>query len=296
MMAAVLNRGRRRSTLISAVVIVSGFGIIAAMIVSCAPKTVTVELPPAQMTVQPRPCVPHSLTLDSTATRYALIAWNPGCPQERVMRGFNVYVSRTPLVSQYPDTILPGSIRPFNGEVYPGDTLGNPNRETFALENIPNAVRQYVHVRVVNADDGLSLPSNEIEVVCYQQRTVELAASFSGAHDGYSFRKDTYCRTDDLDNDLYFYSKDGENFLCSPSRLGPVNRTTRLYAAGEGKSPAQLGAPSGESAERVPIRPGHNIILETADGDMVGIRIRRIDTAEGNAKIVFDYLLRPGSN
>lgn len=245
--------------------------------------------------VQPQPCVPHNLILDSIATRYALIAWNPGCPQERIMRGFNIYVSATPLISRYPDTILPVSLQPFNHEIYPGDTLGNPDRETFDLKDIPNAVKNYVHVRIVNADGGLSLPSNEIEVICYQQGIVELAASFAGAHDGYCFGKDAYCRTDDLDNDIYFYSKNGDNFLCSPSRLGPVNRATRLYAAGEGKSPAQLGAPSGESAERVQIWPGQNIILETADGDRVGIRIKRIDATAGDATIVFDYLLRPGS-
>lgn len=292
----VIAPGRRRSTRSGRHVGIVGLGVIALAIVSCGPpKTVTVA-PPVEQTVQPRPCLPHDLTLDSTATRYALLAWNPGCPQERAMRGFNIYVSAAPLVPRYPDTVLPESVQPFNHEIFPGDTLGNPDRETFALENIPNATRQYVHVRVVNSTGGLSLPSNEIEVVCYQQGTIELAASFSGAHDGYSFRKDLFCRTDDLENDIYFYSKDGNDYLCSPSRLGPVNRTSKLYPAGEGKSPAQLGRPSGQPAERVRINSGRNIILETADGDIVGIRVKRIDDSEKNAKVVFDYLLRPGSN
>jgi len=269
--------------------------LIATVVVSCGPpKSVTVSPPPSQPTEKPQPCIPRDLTLDSTASRYALIAWDPGCPQERIMRGFNIYASASPLVVRFPDTILPSSIRPFNRDVYPGDTLGNPKRETYALENIPNAVRQYVHVRVVYTDGSLSLPSNEIEVICYQQGRVELAASFSGSQDGFSFRKDVYCRANDLDNDVYFYSKDGDGFLCSPSRLGQVNRTSKLYPAGKGQLPAALGQPSGQPTDRMQIRPYQDLIVETADGDIVGIRIRKIDTAGPAPKLVFEYLLRPG--
>jgi hypothetical protein len=293
----VFDRGRRwraRMLSVAQTLFLCGFGLVAVVIVSCAPpKTVAVTPPPSVPTEKPQPCVPRNLTLDSTGGGYALIAWDPGCPQERILRGFNIYVSSTPLNPRYPDTVLPASIQPFNRGVYPGDTLGDPNRETFALENIPNAVRQYVHVRVVYTDGRLSIPSNEIEVICYQQGVVELAASFSGSRDGFIFRKETYCRTDDLDNDLYFYSKNGEDFFCSPSRLGQVNRVMRLYPAGKGIMPANLGRPSGPSSDRIKIRPDENIIAETADGDIVGIRVKQIDNSGKTPKISFEYLLRP---
>lgn len=265
------------------------------VVISCGPpKSVSIAPPPTVPTEIPRPCIPRNLTLDSTSDGYALIAWDPGCPQERILRGFNVYVSSTPLNRRFPDTILPPSIQPFNNEVYPGDTLGNPNRETFALENIANAVPHYIHVRVVYIDGRLSMPSNEIEVICYQQGTVELTASFSGSRDGFSFRKNAYCRTDDLDNDIYFYSKNGQDFLCSPSRLGEVNRNTKLYPAGEGIVPADLGRPSGASSDRIEIRPDRNLIVETTDGDVIGMRIKQIDNSGSTPKIIFEYLLRPG--
>jgi hypothetical protein len=270
-----------------------GFGLITLAAISCAPpKSITVAPPPPAVE-KPQPCVPRNLTLDSTASGYALIAWDPGCPQERIMRGFNIYVSSSPLTTRFPDTVLPPTIQPFNHDVYPGDILGNPQRETYALENIPNAVRRYVHVRVVYTDGGLSVPSNEIEVTCYQQGRVDLAASFSGSKDGFNFRKNAYCRTDDLDNDVYFYSKNGDNFLCSASRLGPVNRADKLYPAGEGQPAVALGRPSGQPTDRVSVRPGRNLILETVDGDTIVIRILDVNTAGSTPTLTFEYVLRP---
>jgi hypothetical protein len=294
-----LRQGRRRPTLLASVLqifVLLGLGLTITVVVSCGPpKSVTIPLPPSQPTEEPQPCIPRNLTLDSTSSKYALIAWDPGCPQERIMRGFNIYVSTSPLATRFPDTLLPSSIQPFNKDIYPGDTLGNPKRETYALENIPNAVRQYVHVRVVYTDGSLSLPSNEIEVICYQQGRVELEASFSGAQDGFNFRKGGYCRADDLDNDVYFYSKDGDNFLCSPSRLGQVNRVSELFPAGEGHPPDSLGRPTGQPRDRLQMRPDQNLIIETADGDIVGIRIWKTDTTGAAPKLAFEYLLRPGA-
>ncbi|MDD4050430.1 MAG: hypothetical protein PHR28_00845 [candidate division Zixibacteria bacterium] len=295
----IVHQGRRWPTLIASIariLILGGLSLIAVIIISCGPpKFVTVTPPPSQPTEESQPCIPRNLTLDSTASRYALIAWDPGCPQERIMRGFNIYVLTSPLAARYPDTILPSSIQSFNKDIYPGDTLGNPQRETYVLENIPNAVRQYVHVRVVYIDGSLSRPSNEIEVICYQQGRVELAASFSGSRDGFIFRKDAYCRTDDLDNDIYFYSKNGDDFLCSPSRLGQVSRDSKLYPSGEGQPPAALGWPSGQLTDRVQVRPDQNLVIETADGDIVGIRVRKIDTSGSARELIFEYLLRPGA-
>jgi hypothetical protein len=242
-----------------------------------------------------RRCIPHSLTLDTATSRFARIAWNPGCPGTRVMRGFNIYLSPVPLADKYPGRDLPESIPPFNDKTYPGDTIGDPNRETYACEEIENATVYYAHVRAIYNDNSLSEPTNEIEVIAYPQGEIDLGVSFSGDNDGFSFAGDSYCRTDDLENDVYFYHKDGKDYLCSPSRLGPVNRTTRIYIDGESTSLGEVSeiSPRGEYAERVELRLHGIYILTTEEGYPAKLWVKEITGTGDQRRIICEYLFRP---
>jgi len=233
--------------------------------------------------------------LDSTATSYALIAWNPGCPGVRILRGFNIYVTEKPVAASYPGSEIPSQFQPYNREVYPGDTLGNPERESYAIEGIDNATRYYVHVRDVYTDGSQSPPSNEIPLVVYAQGQFSLTPSYSGDHDGFDFKTGKYCRTDDMNNDIYFYSKDGEDFLCSPARLGPVNRDTRIFAAGTGAPPEDWATmkPNDDFDERVRLQEGGVYILNTADGYPVKLEVLAMTGNGDKRQISFDYIYKP---
>jgi hypothetical protein len=252
--------------------------------------------PPSQYKAdESKRCVPHSLTLDKISNRYAVIAWNPGCPGTRILRGYNIYLSPVPLTEQHPRYELPQSIKPFNREIYPGDTVGDPNRETYECEDISNATVYYAHVRTVYNDNSLSLPTNEIEVVSYAQGEIELAVSYSGKQDGFSFEKNNYCGTDDIENDIYFYSKDGKDYLCSPLRLGPVNRPTKIYPAGEGSTLGNISdiRPSGDPLEKVELRKGGIYIIITEEDYPVKLRAAEITGSGDDRKIRFEYIYKP---
>jgi hypothetical protein len=255
---------------------------------SCAPpKKVDLD--------ESRLCKPQDLTIDSIANNYTRIAWNPGCPGIRVMRGFNIYLSPVPQVSKYTGRELPKNIRAFNSEIYPGDSEGKLNRETYEIENIDNATRYYVHVRAVYNDGSLSVPSNEIELLIYQQGTIELDVSYSGNQAGYSFVKDRPCKTDALENDIYYYHKDGIDYICSPSRIGPVNRNNKIYAAGSGNQqpdPDNLNV-EGNSVDRIAVIPGQNLLIDTEEDYKVGLFIVGFEGAESDRRVVFEYFYKP---
>jgi hypothetical protein len=258
------------------------------VLVSCGPPT-AVDIS------ESKPCLPRDLMLEKTANNYALIAWDPGCPGTRIMRGFNIYLSPVPLAKKYPGSELPATIEPFNQEIYPGDTLGNPNRETFECQDIENARAYYAHVRAVYSDNTLSPPTNEIEIITYPQGTIKLGVSYSGNDDGFSFAKSSYCGTDDLENDLYFYHLDGQDFLCSPARIGPVNRKTQIYVGRQDmtiKDIQELVADN-KPSEKVQLRRNGVYFLITEDGYPARLRLIDIKGTENDRTAVFEYRYRP---
>lgn len=257
---------------------------IAILLIACGPKT-GVDLSEVNL------CNPHSLKIDSTGSHYTRIAWNPGCPGIRIMQGFNIYLSPTPIVSQYSGRSLPESIKPYNAELYPGDPEGNEKYETFEIKNISLAEKYYAHIRVVNSDGTLSLPSNEIEIVQMPQGIINLGSSYSGNNDGFSFEKDSYCGTDDIENDLYFYTKDGIDYLCSPARISAVNRANKIYPAGQGESLGDVSkiTSRGESSEKIAMSPGSIFVIETEDGYFATLRLIRMTGTGENRSAEFEY-------
>lgn len=210
------------------------------------------------------------------------------------MRGFNIYYSPTPLVGRYPGRELPDNIAPYNNEIYPGALDATPDREFFEFEDIPLGQLFYVHVRVVNSDRSLSLPSNEIKMVCFPQGELDLAVSYSGDEAGFSFITDGHCNTDAVVNDLYFYSKDGNDYLCSPSRISDVNRQNKIYTAGKAETLGDTEniSPVGSPAEKVELIPGTIYIIETEDGHFAKLRLVRMTGDGDNRRAVFEYFFR----
>jgi hypothetical protein len=265
-------------------------GIAALLLYACAPS---VKEPGTEFKTI---CHPHDLAVDSLGSSYIKIAWNPGCPKNRVMAGYNVYVSQLPLTLSYPGTELPDSIRPVNDLPYPGDDQGLLNRETYEIEKgITDGVRYYIHVRVVYADGSVSAPSNEIQAVSRPEGTLQLQLSFTGNRDGFNFETNSYVRADDSDNDIYFYHKDGSDFLCSPSRLGPINRETRLSRLGPAISIRDFGevdAPD-ETQECVQLTPQTMYLVVTAKNTYAKLFVRGFEGTGDNRHLIADYVYQP---
>ena len=144
--------------------------------------------------------------------------------------GYNIYISREPLVAKYPDTTIASTVETYNVTPFPGDTNPEDEIEYFDATKLDNGVKYFVSVRVVYPDRSVSKPSNEVIAVCGPRGEIELAIRFNGEHDGFSFEENQYVNADGISNDLYFFSKDGVDYLASPKRLdGFINVDDQVF-------------------------------------------------------------------
>lgn len=257
-------------------------------LLSCGPKQ-------AIETEAQYSCQPRGLVIESISSKYAKIAWNPGCRGTRILRGFNIYLLPEPLDQMSSNGELPDGIEPFNKLIFPGDTESNPNRETYEIRGIENSVIYFAHVRTVNSNGSLSKPSNEIELVCIAKGEIALGLSHTGSNDGFSLAKAEYCSTNDLANDFYVFENDSWFYLCSPSRLSPVNRNTRIYDLG---SANQLGdlpidSPVGEGEEKVRAVNMGLYLIVTEEGHQAKLRMKYASGNGNKKRIYFEYIYKP---
>ena len=260
----------------------------------CAPaaRKAPVETKPPVETAR---CLPHDLTVDSLDNHYARIAWNPGCPETRILRGFNIYLSRKPSPENRNSRAKDMAI-PYNETVYPGDAEGRADRESFEFRDLTLSTRYFARVRAVYDDSTFSPPTNEVEIIGYPQGAITLAESYFGRQDGFSFEKNDYCKTDAMENDLYYYSKDGRNFLCSPLRISRVNRKTEIFTTDKQGTLADLAhiEPRGKGLDKAEIFPGTILLIKTATGNRAALRIVKcVDAGVVRETTIQYYYLSP---
>ena len=140
--------------------------------------------------------------------------------------GYNIYISTEPLAANYPGVEIDPSVPIYNATPFPGDTDPDDGIENFEATHLDNGVRYFVTVRVVYPDQTVSRPSNEVVAVCGAKGDIELSVRYQSEQDGYSFELNKYVRADAIENDLYFFSKDGVDYLASPNRLDGFIRST----------------------------------------------------------------------
>ncbi|UCE24931.1 MAG: fibronectin type III domain-containing protein [Candidatus Zixiibacteriota bacterium] len=229
-------------------------------------------------------CIPEDLQVDVNSKTMD-VYWKPNC--DRLISGYNIYISEAPLVDRYPGGSLPQSVEPFNRTPYSGDTDPDDEYEHFIAEGLENAKKYYVSVRIVNPDRTLSKPSNEVAVVCGPTGEIELSMRYKSDRDGYSFDRNEYVRADDVDNDLYFFSNNGVDYLNSPARLGgflKVNRLQKLPLRGTFEQVrsrvTDLSLTAGD--ERVAVKEGDWLVVSTPDGSNALIKV--LDFSDDNTK------------
>lgn len=155
----------------------------------------------------------------------ALLEWNSHCGPERAIKGYNFYV--TPEKEAGAD--FPGANRqPHNRIPYPGDT--NPDRlhETGELEYLEDGVTYLAAVGILFPDGARSKPSNVIRFTPMPSGEITLVRRYKGKNDGFSFANGDFSRSDNSENDLYFITKDGHDYLASPDKLGFGLRETKF--------------------------------------------------------------------
>lgn len=260
--------------------------VICSLLLSCGP--------PGQSDEGGADCIP--LGVETVVNREVMtVSWIPNC--SRINSGFNIYISQQPLAATYPGTEVPDEIRPYNKQPFPGDTDPSDGREHFEAVGLTDGLPYYVSVRIVYPDGTVSKPSEEIMAVCGARGEIELSLRFKSKKDGFSFGRNDYVRADGVDNDLYFFSRDGEDFLASPTRLGGFLRATKLAILpfrGELEDIGPTLEASSPTSDRVEIGVGDWLHLLTDNGGEAILKVKSFAGQGDQRRIHLQYAFSPG--
>ncbi len=236
-------------------------------------------------------CAPTNLTVQSNdSTLY--LKWNTDFPDDKVLSGYYVYLQESPIYDTYNRVILPKKIKPHNRTPYPGDTDPENSFETMTINNLANGIEYYVSVRTVFPDNTFTVSSNEVPIMCRPEGEFELAFRYTGTNDGFSFKTGQSVRADGELNDIYFYHKDGFDFIASPNRLNGFIRDSRFYSLGKTKDvylypELELDF---EPVEKIPVIVGESYLVLTADGTYAKIRIEEASGENKERKLKIKYI------
>jgi len=239
-------------------------------------------------------CIPLSIKADVNR-EVMTVSWIPNC--NRTSSGFNIYISQQPLAADWPGMQTPVEITPHNHQPFLGDTNPSDGREHFEAEGLTDGVLYYVSVRIVYPDGALSKPSEEIMAVCGARGEMELSLRFKSEKDGFSFDLNEFVRADGVDNDLYFFSRDGEDFLSSPTRLSGFLRASKLAILpfrGELVDIGQVLDTSKPANDRVQVRQGDWLHLVTAEGGQAVFQVKGFAGQGEQRRILLQYAFNPG--
>ncbi len=253
--------------------------IMAAYAVGCGPSVryeelITEECTPGELSVQPN-------------DRQLTIRWETNCPDDKLLSGYFIYLEPKPVSEKYLASYPPKSLKPFNLAPYPGDTDPESSYETMVISNLENGVEYFVSVRTVFPDKKLSVSSNQVSTMCRPEGEFELAFRYAAPNDGFSFSNNTAVRADAEENDIYFYNKDGFDFLASPHRINGFLRESKFYSLGKTKDIYQYPTMEidFEAVEKMPVLVGESYLIKTADNKYAKIRIE--DTSgEGKQRVL----------
>jgi hypothetical protein len=252
------------------------------IIIQCAPPS-KMEKPSEEgkITIS-TPCSPSGLTVKPDDQKIFL-RWETNCAEAVLLSGYNIYILNKPLEPKYFTAPPPSSIKPHNPVPYPGDTDPESKFETMTVENLENGKEYYITVRSVYPDGGTSGSSNEVNIICRPEGTFDLAFRYAELNDGFSFALKKAVRADASANDIYFFQKDGFDFIASPDRLNGFLRKSQIFSLGKTENIYQypkfnLDTPS---ADKLPVLAGESYLIKTADGNFAKIRI---DSMSGEGK------------
>jgi len=235
---------------------------------------------------------PTDLTIEVNDKQMALSWRKVG---EGSIAGYNIYVSERPLAALYPGGSIDSSVETYNTTPFPGDTIPEDGVEHFDATGLENGVRYYVTVRVVYPDRSVSRPSNEVMAACGPRGEIVLSVRYSGEFDGYSFEQNEYVPADDVDNDLYFWSKDDIDYLVSPRRLSDFINDTRFLVLPYSGIYKEVAARLAESKltatdDRVEISLGDWVLVSCGRGTHALLRVTELTGSGQNRQVTLFFV------
>ncbi len=217
------------------------------------------------------------------------VSWVNGC--EKTIAGYNIYISE----NQNSDD------KPFNQTPFDGDTNPEDGIENYQADHLENGKKYYVSVAIVNPGQTESKRSDEVVAVCGPRENIELSIRYKSEKDGYSFDKNSYVRADNVANDLYFYSKNGVDYIASPHKLDGflrVNKLVKLAFKGEFNDLRKRIKKYTKTASEDKLQVVKNdwIQLKTADNKNALLKIKGFSGTGENRKIKLFVAYSPLAN
>jgi hypothetical protein len=238
-----------------------------------------------------RECTPAKVAVQP-GNHKLVIRWDPNCSDSVILSGYNIYLLNKPLDKKDYGPNPSSRIKPHNSVPYPGDTGTDSRLESMEINNLDNGREYFISVRAVYPDESVSAISDEISAICRPEGEFTLEFRYAGLNDGFSFARGLSVRADASANDIYFFQKDGFDFIASPHRLNGFLRKSELYSLGKTESIYQY--PKFEltnpSAEKLPVLRGESYLIKTADGNYAKIWLQGA-TGEGKERTLkFIYI------
>ncbi len=243
-------------------------------LIACAPKPKPEVVPPVLIAELP---VPRDLRAEAENGR-AILDWSVDRQDGVLISGYNVYLADSEGMDNAAWADTPGT--PYNGFPYPGDTDGDPSRESMPLPDLVNGQRYLAMVRTVGPDGRLSASSNVVSFMPLARGEFVISSNQASSDGGFNFEQSVRLPGRDPKNDLYLYSTETKIGLSSPNRLVPGLRKTRFGPSGNGSV----------SEETIRISKGESFSVKTRTG-RAEIRIVEImgKYPEISARISFTY-------
>jgi len=217
-----------------------------------------------------------------------------------VISGYNIFISREPITLKTPQLASAVAVAPHNTTVYPGDTNLEDEAIEYIAYGLDNGVKYYVSVRVVYPDQSMSKPSNEVLAVCGPRGEFTLTMRYKAENDGFSLVTGRHVRADASTNDLYFFSKDGVDYLASPTRLNAYLRKTSfslVRAGGQFDDIRQRLAAGkgtiGNGTDKIGISTGNWLLVTTAENYSALIQVKGLTGQNDAHSVTLWYALCP---
>lgn len=267
--------------IITLLVLASGFG--------CGPTKITVTPETGLPAVTHPDILPVALDV-AAGSGTMTVRWRQ--QGTGVISGYNVFIAREPLGSGSQQPNSGAAVAPHNTTVYPGDTDLDDGVIEYVADGLADGVKYYVSVRVVFPDQSMSRPSNEVVAVCGPRGELSLSLRYKSDADGYSLVTGRQVRADGSNNDLYFFSKDGVEYLASPNRLNSyLRKSTFTIVSNNGtfeeirRKLAANEADSERWVDKAAVKPGSWLLVRTAENYAALIHVTG-STGEGDARSV----------
>lgn len=210
-------------------------------------------------------------------SRQLIISWS--IPFDNRISGYNIYLGRVSERDGIRDVKWEDS--PHNDSVYPGDTDPDDPRIEYVATGHENGLKYQVRVVAVSVDGSEAISEELPNGIPRPSGEFTLAIRGRGEPDGYCFACEKSVGSKDLLNDLYFFSKDGVDYLNSPSRQEGLLKENTLVPLPFKGSLKQIRSRQREftgrvGGDKVSVKTGDWILFQSPEKEYTLVEVRSI--------------------